>query len=376
MQGSRRFRRLRNNCKGFEIAMKYTRFFHMRRGPLRTALIVLLCLSFVLPLAACGEDAMAQKQIFAMDTVMTLTAYGKHRDAGLAAAEGVILSMEAQLDPELPTSAIYAINHAGGKNVVISAQLAKMLSTAATVYAQSGGALDPTIYPLIKRWGFIDGKYYLPSDEEISADMAKMCFDQMILTSFPSSGAYSVSMPAGAQLSFGAVAKGCASENAVDAMRQAGVTSGIISLGGNVQTLGMKPDGSFWKVAIQDPNNTSNYLGVVNVGETAVITSGSYQRFFVANNGRTYHHILNPQTGYPVVNSLRSVTIVCEDGTLADCLSTAMFVLGEAKAINYWRSNGGFEMILVTSDDRIVCTQGLLESFTLTNSNFKLQFCE
>ncbi|MBR1457428.1 MAG: FAD:protein FMN transferase [Oscillospiraceae bacterium] len=339
-------------------------------------LVLLLCAAMVLPLSACGEAEMAQKQVFAMDTVMTLTAYGKNRDAGLQAAQSVILSMDAALDPEVPTSTVYAINHANGSSVVVSAQIAKMLSTAQTVYKQSGGALDPTIYPLIKRWGFIDGKYYLPSDEEISAEMLKMCFDQMVLTSFPTSGGYSVSFPSWAEIGLGAVAKGCASENAVDAMRQAGVTSGIVSLGGNVQTLGLKPDGTRWKVAVQDPNNTASYLGVINVGETAVITSGSYQRNFVASNGRTYHHILNPQTGYPVTNSLLSVTIICEDGTLADCLSTAMFVLGETKALNYWRTYGGFDMVMVTSDKRIICTKGLIEEFTQTNESYKLSFSE
>ncbi len=356
--------------------MKQTKTIRRAARPGVRCLALLLCFVFLLPLCACGETEMSQRQVFAMDTIMTLTAYGKNREAGLQAAEGVIQSMNAALDPELPTSTIYAINHANGQNVVVSGQVAKMLSSAMTVYNQSGGALDPTIYPLVKLWGFVDGKYYLPSDEEISAEMLKMCFDQMVLTSFPSSGAYSVSLPSGAQLSLGAVAKGCASENAIDAMRQAGVTSGIISLGGNVQTLGLKPDGSRWTVAIQDPNNPASYLGVVSVGETAVVTSGSYQRYFKASNGRTYHHILNPQTGYSVTNSLLSVTILCEDGTMADCLSTAMFVLGENKALNYWRSYGGFEMILVTNDDRIICTKGLIEQFTQTNNKYKLKYEE
>lgn len=339
-------------------------------------LAALLCLAAALTLAACGEAKMDQRTIFAMDTVMTLTAYGKNREAGLDAAEGVILAMDAALDPEKQTSTVYAINHANGQNVVVSAQVAKMLSTASTVYKQSGGALDPTIYPLVKLWGFVDSKYYLPSDYEISAEMEKMCYDKLVLTSFPSSGSYAVNLPAGAQIGLGAVAKGCASENAVDAMRQAGVTSGIISLGGNIQTLGLKPDGSKWKVAIQDPQNTASYLGVINVGETAVITSGSYQRYFTASNGKTYHHIINPQTGYPATNSLLSVTIICEDGTMADCLSTAMFVLGENKALNYWRTYGGFDMILVTSDNRVVCTKGLIEEFTLTNDSYTLRYSE
>ena len=158
-------------------------------------------------------------------------------------------------------------------------------------------------------------------------------------------------------------------------MRNAGVTSGIISLGGNVQTLGLKPDGTNWTVAVQDPNNSSSYLGVISVGETAVVTSGTYQRYFT-QNGKTYHHLINPETGRPINNTLTSVTIICEDGTLADCLSTALFIMGESKALNYWRTYGGFEMILVNKDNQITCTKGLMEQFTLANDNYTLRYTE
>ena len=339
-------------------------------------IFVILCLAMLLPLTACGEGKKSQSEIFAMDTQMTLIAYGKNRDDGLSAAESIIRSMDGMLDPELETSVVYAMNTANGASVAVPGQIAKMISTAQTVYQQSGGALDLTIYPLVKRWGFVDGKYYVPSPEEIASDLNLLCFDQVVLTSFPSSGTYSVTMPSYAQLSFGAVAKGCAANYAIEAMRNAGVESGIVSLGGNVQTLGLKPDGSLWTVAVTDPNNTASYLGLVKVGETAVVTSGTYQRNFTSLEGKFYHHLLKPNTGYPVTNTLKSVTILCEDGTMADCLSTAMFILGESQALNYWRTYGGFEMILVTNDNRVICTSGLIEQFTLSNSNYTLSYTE
>ena len=337
--------------------------------------LLLLCASMLLGLCACGETKMSQRQVFAMDTVMTLTAYGKNAERALNQAASVIQSMNDMLDPDIPTSTTYAINHAQGGNVSISGQVAKMLSTAYTVYKQSGGALDLSIYPVIQRWGFDNGHYYVPTDEELWADLSRKGYDQMVLTSFPSSGSYAVSFPAGTEISFGAVAKGCAADNAVAAMRNVGVTSGIVSLGGNVQTLGLKPDGSNWNIAVQDPNNTASFLGVVTVGQTAVVTSGTYQRFFMMN-GKKYHHLINPETGRPINNTLLSATIVCEDGTLADCLSTAMFVLGESKALNYWRTYGGFDMILVNKDDQVICTKGLIEKFNLTNDRYTLSFVE
>lgn len=349
--------------------MKHTRIFYK-------LICAALCAAMLLPLSGCGETKLSQREVFAMDTVMTLSAYGKNAESGLNAAASIIQSMDAALDPELSTSTVYAINHAQGERTVVSSQIANMLSTAYTVYKQSEGALDLTLYPAIKRWGFVDGKYYVPTDLEIAEDLSRLCFNQLVLTSFPSSGSYAVTIPSYGELSFASVAKGCAANNAVEAMRQAGVTSGIISLGGNVQTLGLKPDGTNWNVAVQDPNNTASYLGVISVGETAVVTSGNYQRFFTDARGNKYHHIINPTSGYPVSNSLESVTIICEDGTMADCLSTAMFVLGESRAINYWRTYGGFEMILVTNENKIICTKGLIEEFTLTNENYGLKFVE
>ena len=338
-------------------------------------LIVALCLMLLLPLAACGETQMSQRQVFAMDTIMTLTAYGKRAEYGLNAAQSVIQSMNDALDPDLETSTTYAINHAQGGNVSISGQINKMLSTAYTVYKQSNGALDLTIYPVIVRWGFDSGRYYVPTEEELWVDLSHKGFDKMVLTSFPSSGSYAVSFPVGTQLSFASVAKGCAAENAISAMRNAGVTSGIISLGGNVQTLGLKPDGSNWAVAVADPNNPTNYVGVLSVGEAAIVTSGTYQRYFT-QDGKTYHHLINPESGRPINNTLKSATIVCEDGTLADCLSTAMFVLGQSKAINYWRVYGGFDMILINNENEVICTKGLIEKFTLSNNAYTLRYVE
>ena len=115
---------------------------------------------------------------------------------------------------------------------------------------------------------------------------------------------------------------------------------------------------------------------MITVGETAVVTSAAYQDQFTAMNGRTYGHILNPATGYPANNSLTSVTIICEDGTMADCLSTAMYVMGENKALNYWRQYGGFDMVLINNDNEIICTKGLIEKFTLTNNNYTLRYVE
>ena len=354
----------------------------MKRQSLLRLTALLLLLGMLAALAGCGESEAQYREVYAMDTVMTLTAYGPKAEAALTAGESVILSMDAMLDPELPTSTVYAMNHAYGVSVAVPGQIARMLQTAQTVYRQSNklgiNSLDLTIYPLVKLWGFVDGSYYVPSDLEIGDARARLQFDQVLLNSFPSSGSYEVSMPGNCELSFGAIAKGCTAAYVVDAMRNAGVTSGIISLGGNIQTLGLKPDGSKWRIGIADPNSPDNYLGILTAGEIAVVTSGSYQRNFTdPRTGKFYHHILDPRTGRPTDNSLVSVTIICEDGAMADALSTAMFVLGETNAMRYWRTYGkDFEMILVNKNNEVICTSGLIEEFSLENQNYTLRFAE
>lgn len=329
---------------------------------LKGPIAVLLGLCLLAALAGCGESKAQEKQIFSMDTVMTLTAYGKNADAGLDSAVGVINSMDTMFDPENENSDVYAVNHAKGQPTVVHGQVAEMLKTATTVYSRSDGALDLAIYPLVKAWGFVDGQYTVPSGDTISALLGDIDFSKVKLTDFADAGDYLVTVPDGMELTFGAVAKGCASNYAIAALRAAGVTSAIVSLGGNVQTLGTKPDGSDWNVAVQDPNDTGSYVGILSVGETAVVTSGGYQRYF-EQDGVRYHHILDPATGYPADSGLLSVTVVCTDGTMADALSTALFVLGEDKALDYWRTYGGFDLVLVTDDDRVVVTSGLYEDF-------------
>lgn len=322
----------------------------------------------LLPLCACDGDEPVQQQVFAMDTIMTLTAYGDNAEAGLDNAAGVIQAMDTMLDPNSDSSYTSQINNAKGETVIVPPQVAEMLSVAFDVYTKSNGALDLSVYPLYEAWGeFKEDTGRIPSDNEIDSLLKKLNFGKLRITEFPGESNSSAALPSGTQISFGAVAKGCAANYAVDAMRKAGVESGIISLGGNVQTLGVKPDGTNWVVAVDDPNDTGSYVGTLSVGETAVVTSGSYQRYFKVD-GNKYHHLIDPDNGKPADNGLLSVTIVCPDGTMADALSTAMFVLGEDAALRYWRENGGFEMIMITDDDRVVCTSGLIEVFTLTNA--------
>ena len=346
----------------------------MRKSFSKKILCLVLCLLMALPLTGCGDAAEKKKQIFAMNTMFTLTAYGKKANAGINAAEASIIAVDAMSDPDTEGSTCYLLNHAQGQQVNISGQVAEMLVDAKEICERTGGAYDLTVYPLVQRWGFDHGRYYVPSSEEISADLSLLCMRDMTISKFPTSGTYAVILPEFGRLSFSSCARGCASKYAIDAMRKNGVESGLVSLAGNIQTLGMKPDGNFWSVGITDPKNPSGYLGILSVGEAAISTTGSYQDFMPSNP--KYHHILSTSNGYPTSNGLLSVSIICEDGTYADCLSTAMYAIGQTRAINYWRQYGGFEMILINENGNVICTSGLLEEFELKNDFYTLSYVE
>ena len=168
----------------------------------------------------------------------------------------------------------------------------------------------------------------------------------------------------GVQIDLGGIAKGYTSSRIMDIYREKGVTSGLVNLGGNAQVFGTKPDGSLWRVAVQSPDSEDEYLGVLEAKDKAIITSGGYERYF-EKDGVTYHHIIDPATGYPAENGLISVTIVSTDGTLADGLSTSLFVMGKDKAVDYWKAHSDeFDMILLTDDEKLYVSEGIKDSFT------------
>ena len=145
--------------------------------------------------------------------------------------------------------------------------------------------------------------------------------------------------------------------------RDCGVTSGMVSLGGNVQVLGTKPDGSKWHIAVQDPLG-EGYVGIVEVADQAVITSGGYERYF-QRDGVTYWHILDPVTGQPARSGVISATVIGANGTMCDALSTSLFVMGAERAAAFWRENDalGFDFVLVLDDGSLVITEGIENSF-------------
>lgn len=305
------------------------------------------------------SQAEASRDIFAMDTYMSVTAFGENADEAVDTAQAEIERLDAMLSTGNGDSEIAKLNVSGMAELSVDAGY--LVERALELYTETDGAFDIAIYPVMEAWGFPSQNYQVPSEDALQerlalVDASKVSYD---------ADSRKVSFgEAGMEIDLGGIAKGYTSARIMDIFRSYGITSGLVNLGGNVQVLGTKTDGSKWRVAVQSPDDERDYLGVLSVSDKAVITSGGYERYF-EQDGITYHHIIDPKTGYPAENGLKSVTIVSADGTLADGLSTSLFIMGKEQAAEFWRMHSDeFDAILLTDDGTIYVTEGIADDFS------------
>ncbi len=323
---------------------------------LRKILSVLLAAgTLCLPLSGCGVKS-ASAEFFAMDTLMSVTAYGARAEEAVAAAEAEINALEASLSVTRADSEIAALNASGSGEV--GDETAEVLRDALSLSAETGGAFDITVSPIVAAWGFYTDDYRVPAASEIAALLPLVDYRTV------SVDGNRVTLGAGQQVDLGGIAKGYAARRLTALFGEYGVESALLSLGGSVQTVGVKPDGSLWRTGIRNPDGSDNYLGVVTSAGAAIVTSGAYERYF-EQDGVRYHHIIDPATGYPAESGLASVTIVCDDPVQADAFSTALFVMGADGAAAFWRERtADFDMVLYTDAGDLLITAGLASEFS------------
>lgn len=320
-------------------------------------------------LTACGNivpDESQSSSFFAMDTYMTITACHDHTAPILKQAEERVTELEQLWSVTDKNSEVYAVNHSNGNTVSVSPETAALLAFSLDVSAMTAGALDCTMYPVLTEWGFTTGEYKIPDEESLTALLTYTGYEKISLDG------QRVTVPENTQIDLGAVAKGYTGDLLADILKENGVTSALLDLGGNIQTIGTKPDGSDWRLGLRSPFEEGSFA-TLEVSDCAVITSGGYERYFIGEDDETYWHILDPETGKPAHSGLLSVTIVGREGRLCDALSTSIFVMGLNKAETLWKQRDDFEMVLVTEEGDIYLTEGLEHRFTLNASYKNLQ---
>lgn len=340
-----------------------------------TSLLCSVCLSACSTSGAGGAGAASReptrREFFAMDTYMTFSAYGEGAEQALQEAEEEIYRLESEWSVTDEGSEIYQVNHSGGTPVDLSDETAQIVRFALDMAEETSGDLDPTIYPVVEAWGFTTDENRIPGQEELQTLLGNVGYEKVELEG------NQIRLPDGMELDLGAVGKGYAGDLAAELLKEDGVTSALLDIGGNIQAVGSRPDGSAWRIGLRSPFEEGQ-IGVLEISDRAVVTSGNYERYFVGEDGREYGHIIDPKTGYPADNEMASVTIIAEEGKTADALSTSMFVKGLSGAEEYWRAHQDFDMILITEDGQVYVTEGIENSFTLNSSfaNMELHVME
>ena len=342
---------------------------------------LLLAALAVCGLTGCGgtrdpDEAQESIQVIAMDTAMVLTAYGKESTRAVYDAEEEVRRLDALLSRTSGSSEVSMLNGAGGEMVPVGAEICTLIQTAGDFTEATGGAFDITIAPVVSAWGFTTDSYQVPDREALQTLLESVGMEHVHL-----SGG-SARLDSGTMIDLGGIAKGYTADRVAEIFQEHAVPRGKVELGGNILVIGDKPDGTAWRVGVQDPKHPDKADGLVcvlNLTDAFAVTSGSYQRYF-EQDGKRYHHIIDPATGCPADSGLTSVTVVADsargNGTMCDALSTALFVMGEDKALDFWRSGVyDFQLVLVTEDGRVVVTEGLKDGFVeMEESGYTYEF--
>jgi len=307
-----------------------------------------------------GQITPVVRQEFLMGTIAKITVYDQDvTDEVFRKVFDRLAEIEAKMtiNEKNRESEIIALNEAAGKAfVTLSPDTFYVLEKAVEFAKLSGGKFDVTIGPLVKLWNIGEEGERVPEPGEIEEALRRVGYQHIILDKENSRA--KLELP-GMAVDLGGIAKGYAADEAARILREEGVEHAIVNLGGNVITLNTKPDGSRYRIGLQEPfAPTGEYMAIVHIEDESFVSSGIYERYF-EQDGKIYHHLLNPQTGYPEDNALTSVTIITGVSIDADALSTATFLMGLEKGLQFIEALPDTEAIFITKDKQVYVTSGI-----------------
>ena len=340
-----------------------------------TKKFLILCFTFLLiTLTACKPKSIVPiaKVGFNFDTVITITLYDTTDEYLLDSCFELADYYENIFSKTIPGSDVYRINNANGAPVEVSPETIDLLTIALYYSNLTEGIVDPTIGGVSALWDFhnqddaddadnISSTGTPPSDADISEAIAHVNYKNVLING----NTVTLTDPE-TQIDLGFIAKGYIADKIKDYLISGGVTNAIINLGGNVLTIGTKPDGSPFTIGIQEPfAQTGTAITIVSATDQSVVTSGVYERYYRID-GRLYHHILDTDTGYPYENDLYEVTIISKSSADGDALSTTCFALGLEEGLKLIESLPDTEAIFITSDEQIHTSSGIGTKIPIT----------
>ncbi|MCQ2017040.1 FAD:protein FMN transferase [Clostridium butyricum] len=306
--------------------------------------------------------AESSEYIFNTKIYMNISINLEYEKMVLEKASNYMRNLEKKLNFYDENSEISLINRNSGiKFVKVSEDTFNVIKSAKFCSELTNGVFDATIAPLVKKWSVNSSSPKVLSIEEVNTVKSLVNYKDILLCEDNKSVMLARKDQ---EIDLGGIAKGYIADKIIELYKENGIKSGIINLGGNVKVLGKKSDDLMWNIGIIKPEKHANEnIAVVSVEDMSVVTSGAYERAFLYN-GKMYHHIINPITGYPAETDLKSITVICKDSVHADALSTPLFIMGKYKAYEFMKSKQ-ISGIMVTDDDKIIITKDLLKNFKL-----------
>ena len=332
---------------------------------------VLILLAALLVCGCTGKPKPIRQTELALGTVCTVSLFDSKEQSLLPASFALISQLENKISKNIPDSEISALNRSAGISpVVLSKPVFELLTMAQKYSILSEGMFDVTIDPVVELWGIGTDHAAVPAPDKLEHALSLVDYRALVLDPNKNT-AYLPRQELAVDL--GGIAKGYIADQVHEFLVSGGAKGGIIDLGGNILAFGKKPDGSDFRIGIQDPfGGRGSTIGVVTMDSGSLVTSGIYERYF-EQDGKKYHHIFDVRTGYPVENSLAGVSIVTRESAVGDALSTAVFALGLEKGMALVERTGGVDAVFITRDKEVYISSGLKDSFTLTDRNFTMR---
>lgn len=331
-------------------------------------LVIILSLIFI---TGDKKQVSVEKSFFILGTIINLKTFGKKSEKAIEEAIERLTDIDNKMSAFKDYSEISRINkNSGIAPQSVSEDTFYVIKEAVYYSNLLEGTFDPTIRPLVSLWGIGTKNERIPEKNEIYEKLKLVNYRDIILNKKN----ISIKLKKENQsIDVGGIAKGYAADEVKDIFKRYEIKNGLIDLGGNILTLGSKTDGSTWNVGIQDPfGNRGEFIGVVSVKDKSVVTSGNYERFFM-KDGKSFHHILNPKTGYPSESKIVSATIISDKSIQGDGLSTGVYIMGVKKSLKLIESLDGIDAIFITENKEVYTTSRIKTCFKLSNKEFKYQ---
>lgn len=330
---------------------------------------VLLFLFVFQVVVAMGQNKSPYKRsLILMGTAFEITAVSEDEKRAVKSIDAAITEIKrierliSSWDPNSQTSNIN--RNAGVKPIKVDQELFELIKRSLKVSKLTEGAFDISYAAADRIWKFDGSMTKLPTNSDIQASVSNIDYEMVTLDNQESTVFLKKE---GMKIGFGGIGKGYAANKAMQLMKNMGIEGGVVNASGDLISWGKQENGGDWRIGISDPTAPKKVMAWLVVGETAVITSGDYEKFFM-NDGKRFAHIIDPRTGYPTTG-IKSVTIVCPDAELADALATSVFVLGEEEGLSLINALKGIEGLLITDDNRLISSENLKLNYYQANTD-------